>query len=77
MPNVTVTQPSVIKVQVGNKPAAVQSVNYGSKTLRGSSDLTIPPNANNGDVIVYNSANNNFYLTSVSAEVGIIDGGYF
>jgi hypothetical protein len=77
MPNVTVSQPAVIKVQVGNKPAAVQSINYGSKTLRGSTDLSIPPNANSGDVIIYNSANNNFSVTSISAEIGIIDGGLF
>jgi hypothetical protein len=77
MPNVTVTQPAVIKVQVGNKPAAVQTISYGSKTLRSSSDLSIPPNANTGDVIIYNSANNNFSVTSISAEIGIIDGGLF
>ena len=77
MPNVTVTQPGVIKVQVGNKPAAVQSISYGSRTLKQLTDFYLSPSANSGDVIVYNSANNNFSVTSISAEIGIIDGGFF
>ncbi len=76
MPNVTVRQPSVIKVQVGNKPTAVQSINYGSKTLLGSADLTLN-GANTGDVIVYNAANNNFVVTSVLNTITDLDGGFF
>lgn len=76
MPRVTVSQPSVIKVEVGNKPATVQSVNYGSKTIRGSADLTLA-GAQNGDVIIYDSANNNFHVTSISAAITDIDAGLF
>lgn len=76
MPNVTVTQPSTIKVQVGGKPTTVQSINYGSRTLKGASDLNLT-GANTGDVIVYNVANNDFTVTGIEAAVRHLDGGYF
>lgn len=76
MPNVTVTQPSVIKVQVGNKPTTVQSINYGTKTLKGSSDLNLA-GARTGDVIIYDSANNNFNVTSVTSVIPDLDAGFF
>lgn len=73
---VTVTQPSVIKVQVGNKPTTVQTITYGSRTLKSASDLSLV-GAENGDVIIYDQSNNSFYLDSASAAVTNIDGGTF
>ena len=59
MATVTVTPPSVVKVEVGNKPTNVQSINYGSRTLRGASDLVFS-SPNTGDVIAYNATTGNF-----------------
>lgn len=73
---VTVTQPSVIQVQVGNKPTTVQSIIYGSRTLKSASDLSMV-GAENSDVIVYDQANNSFYLDDVTATITVIDGGTF
>ena len=49
MPAVTISQPAVINVKVGNKPATVQSITYGSRTLKSATDLTIS-GGNTGDV---------------------------
>ena len=76
MPIVTVTQPSVIKVQVNNQRPTVQSINYGSKTIKGSADLRFT-GAQNGDVIAFDSANNDFVVTSVSSTITDIDAGTF
>ena len=76
MPRVTVSQPSIIKVAVGNKPATVQSINYGSRTLKGAADLTLA-GGQNGDVIVYDSANNDFHVTNIAAAITDIDAGFF
>ena len=74
MPNIVVTPPSTIKVQVGNQfTGKVQSIAYGTRTLRSATDLSIG-SANTGDVIAYNSANNSFYVTNVVAD---LDAGYF
>ena len=76
MATVTVTPPSVVKVEVGNKPTNVQSINYGSKTIKGSADLAFG-SPNDGDVIAYNVANNNFQLVNPVSAITNIDGGYF
>lgn len=66
MPTVTVRQPSTIKVRVEGQRSRVQSINYGSKTLRSSSDLNVT-GANTGDVIVYNSQTNGFDVKPIGA----------
>ena len=76
MPTVTVSQPAVINVKVGSKPATVQSINYGSKTIKGSADLILG-GAQSGDAIVYDSANNNFVVTNIAAAITDIDAGTF
>lgn len=68
--------PGVIKVQIGNKPTAVQSISYGTRTLKSSTDLSLT-GAQNGDVIVYNAANNDFSVTSVQTLVPNLDAGFF
>lgn len=76
MPAVTVSQPAVINVKVGNKPATVQSITYGSRTLKSATDLSLVGGQQN-DVITYDVANNNFYVTSVANTIVSLDGGTF
>lgn len=76
MPNVTVTQPGIIRVQVNNQKPTVQSINYGSKTIKGSSDLVMA-GSKDGDVITYDSANNNFVVAPASSVIADIDAGTF
>jgi hypothetical protein len=77
MPNVTVRPPSTINVRIGNQnPAHVQSINYGSRTLKSASDLYID-GANTGDVIAYNSETKTFVVEPASVALGDIDGGIF
>ena len=76
MATVTVTPPSVVKVEVGNKPTNVQSINYGSRTLRGASDLVFSSPAT-GDVIAYNATTGNFEVVPAAVAITDINGGYF
>jgi molybdopterin-binding protein len=77
MPNVTVTPPSTIKVQVGNQfTGTVQSITYGTRTLKSATDLRVG-GAATGDVITYDAANNSFYVTSVAANITDLDAGFF
>mgnify|MGYP006273838135 CR=1 FL=1 len=76
MATVTVRQPAVINVKVGNKPATVQSINYGTRTLKSATDLSLT-GAQNGDAIIYDSANNNFVVTNIAAGITDIDAGLF
>lgn len=65
MPNVTVTQPAVIKVRVGTGtvPAAT-AINYGgTRTLKSASDLELV-NVQNGDVITYVANTNSFKVVN-------------
>ena len=77
MPNVVVTPPSTIKVQVGNQfTGKVQSIAYGTRTLRSATDLTIG-NANTGDAIVYNSSSKNFEVVPITSTITDLDAGFF
>lgn len=59
MPTVTVRQPATVKVRVEGNKTKVQTLSYGTKTLRSLTDLTLT-GANTGDVIVYNSETKTF-----------------
>ena len=76
MPTVTISQPAVINVKVGNKPATVQSITYGTRTLKSATDLSLA-GAQDGDVISYNAANNNFYVAPATTVITDIDAGTF
>jgi hypothetical protein len=68
---------NTIKVQVGNQLGpTVRNIAYGIKSLKSSTDLQYL-GANTGDVIVYNSANNNFYVAPVTPVINDVDGGFF
>jgi hypothetical protein len=77
MPNIVVTPPSTIKVQVGNQfTGKVQSIAYGTRTLKSATDLNIGQ-AQTGDVITYDAANNSFYVTNVANDLLDLDAGFF
>ena len=77
MPNVTVTQPAVIKVRVGTGtvPAAT-AINYGSRTLKSASDLELV-NVQNGDVISYVANTNSFVVVNAGTLPLDLDAGLF
>ena len=77
MPNIVVTPPSTIKVQVGNQfTGKVQSIAYGTRTLKSAADLNIGQ-AQTGDVITYDAENNSFYVTNVANDLLDLDAGFF
>ena len=77
MPNVIVTPPSTIKVQVGNQfTGTVQSIAYGTRTLKSATDLTIG-DANTGDAIIYNSSSKNFEVLPITDAITDLDAGFF
>jgi hypothetical protein len=65
----------VSNVQVGSQTPKVQSINYGAKALRGSTDLSIGT-ANVGDVISY-TANGNFKVSNTASLITKLDAGTF
>jgi hypothetical protein len=76
MPNVTVTPPAVIQVQVGPtiNPKAT-AINYGGVfELKNATDLSMA-GAVTGDAIIYESITNSFILAPVA--VSNIDNGFF
>ena len=77
MPNVTIRPPASISVRVGDQnPATVQSLAYGSRTLKSAADLYIQ-GANTGDVIVFDSTTKTFSVEPVNNSLAVIDGGIF
>lgn len=70
MPNVTVAPPATIKVRVNAQNPTIRSISYGSKSLKGSSDVVMT-GAEDGDVLVYNSANNNFIISPIEMDAGL------
>lgn len=66
-----------VNVQVNSQTGGrVSSVNYGIRSLKGSTDLSMVAAAD-GDVITYNSANNSFAVSPVNVVITTIDGGGF
>ena len=74
MPNVTITPPAVVKVQVGSKTNPQSTViNYGAQAnkLRNLSDVDAS-NLQDGYSVVYIAATDQFTVSPVS-----IDGGTY
>jgi hypothetical protein len=69
------TQVGAIRVQIGSQTPKVQSISYGAKALRGSTDLIIGA-ATAGDVISY-AANGNFVVSNSSSLISNLDAGTF
>lgn len=81
MPNVRVTQPSVIKVRVGTGtiPTATE-INYGgTRTLKSATDLELV-GAQSGDVITYQANTNSFTVVNAGTlplDLRNVDAGLF
>ena len=77
MPRVTVNQPQAVKVQVNSQQKeTVQSLSYGVRTIKGSTDLSMQ-DVQDQDVIVYVSSTNSFVTKPVVAINMVIDNGFF
>jgi len=79
MPNVTVTPPATIKVQVGPASAPTASaIQYGGQnSLKSATDLNMSIAADN-DVIVYKQATNSFVVEPINFIVPLnFDNGFF
>ena len=70
MPTVTVRQPATVKVRVEGQKAKVQTLAYGTKTLRSLTDLSLV-GANTGDVIVYNSLTKTFSAKGLGTDTPV------
>lgn len=81
MPNVTVNQPSLIKVRVGTGtvPTATE-INYGgARTLKSATDLEMV-NVQDGDVITYVANTNSFEVVNAGTlplDLTRVDAGRF
>jgi len=70
MPTVTVTQPATVRVRVEGQRTKVQTLNYGTKTLRSLTDLSLV-GANTGDVIIYNSETKTFSAKGLGTDTPV------
>lgn len=66
-----------VRVQVGTSVnPRVTSVNYGTTTLKGASDVDVR-GAADGEVLVYKADTDSFVVAPVSAAVAGLDAGTF
>ena len=74
MPGQTI---GTVNVQVGNQTnPRVNNINYGIRSLKGSTDLALT-GAKQGDVIVYQANTNSFVVEPVTAVATNLDAGEF
>lgn len=71
------TQIGAIKVKIDNKSPKVQTITYGSRTIKGSSDIVMGETPQTGYILTYVSSNGNFILTSASTAIPNLDAGFF
>lgn len=78
MPNVTVTQPGVINVRVGGAAplSKVDTLTYGSRTIKSATDLELAGAANNS-IISYNSNTQTFFVVPAGDLPLSLDAGNF
>lgn len=68
-----------VNVQVNKQQgSSVRQLNYGIRSLKGSTDLALPNSVEDGDAVIYQANTNSFVVAPVSAK-GItgIDAGEF
>ena len=70
MPTVTVRQPATVKVRVEGQKTRVQTLSYGTKTLRSLTDVSLS-GANTGDVIIYNAETKTFSAKGLGADTPV------
>lgn len=80
MPNVTVSQPGLIKVRVGTgtQPTATE-IGYGTRSLKSANDLELA-GAQSGDVITYQANTNSFVVVNAGTlplDLRHVDAGRF
>lgn len=70
MPTVTVRQPATVRVRVEGQKTKVQTLSYGTKTLRSLTDLSLT-GANTGDVIIYNAETKTFSAKGLGTDTPV------
>ena len=70
------TPPGTVRVTVGQRQPTVTAIQYGVKTIKGSSDLDMS-NAADGDVIVYKADSNSFVVEPIYDIHLTLDNGFF
>lgn len=70
MPTVTVRQPATVRVRIEGQKSKVQTLSYGTKTLRSLTDVGLT-GANTGDVIVYNSETKTFNVKGLGTDTPV------
>jgi hypothetical protein len=70
------TSPANIRVTVGQPNPTVTSIQYGTRTLKSASDLSLA-GAQDGYSIVYRANTNSFTVAPASAADVVVDVGFF
>ncbi len=70
------TPPSTVRVTIGQTNPKVTTVQYGSRTLKSASDLSLAA-ATDGGVIVYRTSTNDFAVQSANTVISTLDNGSF
>lgn len=70
------TSPANIRVTVGQSNPSVTAIQYGTRTLKSASDLSLT-GAQDGYSIVYRANTNSFAVAPASAADVVVDVGFF
>lgn len=70
------TTPASVRVTVGQNNPSVTTLQYGSRTLKSASDLTLAE-ATDGGVVTFISATNSFAVKPANTVISVLDNGYF
>jgi hypothetical protein len=70
------TSPSTVRVSIGQNNPTVTTLQYGSRTLKSASDLSLAE-ATDGSVITFVSATNTFAVRPANTVISVLDNGFF
>ena len=70
------TPPSTVRVTIGVNNPKVTTLQYGSRTLKSAADLSLA-DAQDGGVIVFRSATNDFAIENANTVISSLDNGFF
>lgn len=70
------TSPSTVRVSIGQNNPTVTTLQYGSRTLKSASDLSLAE-ATDGSVITFVSATNSFQVRPANTVISVLDNGFF
>ena len=70
------TTPATVRVTVGQNNPSVTTLQYGSRTLKSASDLSLAE-ATDGGVVTFVSATNSFAVKSANTVISVLYNGYF